>query len=111
MTLNLFHGGPYGSWNGETHDLETRLAMVVEELRALTPDVVALQEASRGRRRGVIAARLADALGLHHVFEPATSRLSPVGFLNRLVVTVLDFAEGPAVLSRFPIAGSEVYEL
>lgn len=111
VTLNLFHGGPYGSWNGETHDLETRLTMVADELRALAPDVVALQEASRGRRRGVVAERLAATLGLHHVFEPATTRLSPLYFLNRLVVAVLDFAEGPAVLSRFPIVGSEVDEL
>jgi endonuclease/exonuclease/phosphatase family metal-dependent hydrolase len=111
ITFNMFHGGPWSSWNGDTYDLEARLEMVTRELRALAPDVVALQEASQGRRRGVVARRLADALGFHYVFEPATTRLSPVGLLNKLLVAALDFAEGPAVLSRFPITGSEVSTL
>lgn len=111
VTFNLFHGGPWSSRNGNDHDLDARLAMVTGELRALDPDVVTLQEASQGRRRGVVARRLAEALGFHYVFEPATTRLSPLGLLNRLVVAGLDFAEGPAVLSRFPITGSDVSEL
>lgn len=111
VTLNLLHGGASSGLTGDTRDLDTRLAIVIEELRRLAPDVVALQEASEGRRRGVVAQRIADALGYHYVFEPATTRLSPVGFFNRFVVAMLDFAEGPAVLSRFTITRSEVYEL
>jgi endonuclease/exonuclease/phosphatase family metal-dependent hydrolase len=111
VTFNLFHGGPWSSWNGETFDLDARLEMATRELRALEPDVVTLQEASQGRRRGVVARRLAEALGFHYVFEPATTHLSPLGPLNRLIVAGLDFAEGSAVLSRFPIAGSDVSTL
>jgi endonuclease/exonuclease/phosphatase family metal-dependent hydrolase len=111
VTFNLFHGGPSSSLSGDTKDLDARLAMVIDALRALAPDVVAVQEASEGRRRGVVAKRLAEALDLRYVFAPATTRLSPVGFFNRVVVAVLDFAEGVAVLSRFPITGSEVFEL
>jgi len=111
VTFNPFHGGPASSWTGDTEDLDARLGMVLDELRGLAPDVVALQAASEGRRRGVVARRLAEALGFHYVFEPATTRVSPIGFFNRLVVTLLDFAEGPAVLSRFAITSSEVYEL
>jgi len=111
VTFNLFHGGPYSRLTGDTKDLDTRLAMVIDELRGLAPDVVALQEASEGRRRGVVAQRIADALGFHYVFEPVTMRVTPVRFFNRFVVTMLDFAEGPAVLSRFAITRSEVYDL
>ena len=85
--------------------------MVTEELRALAPDVIALQEASRTRRAGVVARRLAESLGYQYVFEPATTRLTPITPLNRLIVTLLGFAEGLAVVTRFPIASSEVYEL
>lgn len=111
VTLNLLHAGPWSGWRGDTTALETRLRMVTEELRGLAPDVIAVQEASRTRRAGVIAGRLADALGYHYVFEPATSYLTPVPLLNRLVVAMLGFSEGPAVISRFPIAGRHVYEL
>ena len=85
--------------------------MVTEELRALAPDVIALQEASRTRRAGVVAKRLAESLGYHYVFEPATTHLTRITPLNRLIVTVLGFSEGPAVISRFPIASRGVYEL
>lgn len=112
VSFNLFHGGPYASWTGDTDQIDARLAMVAQELRALDPDIVAVQEASAGRGRGVIARRLAEALGLqYYAFEPATTRLSPLLALNRLLVAVLGFAEGPAVLARFPIAGTTVYEL
>ena len=78
--------------------------MVVRELRALDADVVGVQEASRGRRRGDIAARLASALGFHHVYAPAAHRWP---FVSR----VLGLEEGPAVLSRFPIATSHVHPI
>ena len=111
MTLNLLHAGPWSSWRADTTALDARLGMVIEELRTLAPDVIAVQEASRTRRAGVVAQRLADSLGYHYVFEPATTRLTPVSLFNRLIVALLGFSEGPAVISRFPIAASEVYEL
>lgn len=111
LTLNLFHGGASSGLIGDGGQLEARLAMVTAELRALRPDVVALQEASDGWGRGNVAARLAAALGLHHVHAPATSRVSPLTLLNRFLVFVMNFNEGPAVLSRFPIIGSTVHDL
>lgn len=111
VTFNLFHGGPFSGLTGDDGDLEARLQMAVEELRALAPDIVGLQEASVSRRRGNVAARLAEALGLHHVHAPATRRLVGVPLLGRLLVWLLDFDEGPAILSRFPIAEWAIYDL
>lgn len=77
-------------------DLE-RVARVLEPLDA---DVIALQEVDeRVRRSGEVdqAARLAELLGMHHVFGPA-----------------MDFQGGRygiALLSRYPITGSEVIRL
>ena len=78
--------------------------MVVRELRTLDADVVGVQEASRGRRRGDVAARLASALGFHHVYAPAAPRWP-------LVSRVLGLEEGPAVLSRFPIVTSHAHPI
>jgi endonuclease/exonuclease/phosphatase family metal-dependent hydrolase len=111
ITFNLLHGGPASGLAGDGDHLETRLAMVIDELRGLAPDVVALQEASVGRGRGNVAARIAGALGLHHVHTRATARVFPVPFVNHLIVWMMNFAEGPAVLSRYPILASEVHDL
>ena len=85
--------------------------MIIEELRALDPDVVALQESSVTRRRGDVAARIARSLGLAHVQARATERVFPLRLLGRLIVGALGFVEGPAILSRFPIAATEVHDL
>jgi endonuclease/exonuclease/phosphatase family metal-dependent hydrolase len=111
VTFNLLHGGPWSAFTGDDQDLEARLAMMVEELGALRPDVVALQESPVTRRRGDVAARLAGALGLHHVHARATERVVPPRLLGRLIVWGLGFVEGPAILSRFPITASEVHDL
>ena len=111
VTLNLFHGGASSGLIGDAGQLEARLTIVTAELRALRPDLVALQEASVGWGRGNVAARLGDALGLHHVHAPATSRVSPLALLNRVLVALMNFNEGPAVLSRFPITASAVHDL
>jgi hypothetical protein len=78
VTFNLFHGGPSSGLFGDGEALEERLQMVTEELRALAPDVIALQEASIGWGRGNIAARLAAALGMEHVHASATARVFPI---------------------------------
>lgn len=111
VTFNLFHGGASSGLVGDGEALEARLAMVTAELRALAPDVIAVQEASVGWGRGNVAARLAGALGMAHVHATATTRVFPVPLMNQLIVRAMNFAEGPAVLSRFPITGSEVYDL
>jgi endonuclease/exonuclease/phosphatase family metal-dependent hydrolase len=111
VTFNLFHGGPASGLVGDGEALEERLAMVTDQLRELSADVIGLQEASTGWGRGNVAARLAGALGMKHVYASATARVSPVPFVNQILVRLMNFAEGPAVLSRFPITSSEVYDL
>src|SRR3989442_4988376 len=104
VTINLLHGGITSELVGRDQHLEERLTMVVRELRTLDADVVGVQEASRGRRRGDVAARLASALRVHHVYAPAAHRWP---FVSR----VLGLEEGPAVLSRFPIVTSHAHPI
>jgi endonuclease/exonuclease/phosphatase family metal-dependent hydrolase len=111
VTFNMLHGGPWSEWTGDDQALERRLEMVAAELEALDPDIVALQEASVGWRRGDVAGRLAERLGLRHVHAPATDRVFTARLLGRLIVSVMGFREGPAILSRFPIVASEVIDL
>lgn len=111
LTYNLLHDGPSsGFFENGTH-LEERLDMTIQELRHLQPDVIAFQEASDSRRHGNVPQRIADALGYHMVFTPATERIFGISFLDRLIISVLGFKEGPAILSRYPIVVSEVYDL
>ena len=111
VTFNLLHGGPSSGLFGNGEALEERLALTTAGLRELAPDLLGLQEASVGRGRGNVAARLAAALDMHYVHGPATTRVLPISFVNRLIVAAMNFAEGPAVLSRYPITDWEVYEL
>jgi endonuclease/exonuclease/phosphatase family metal-dependent hydrolase len=111
VTYNLLHDGPgSGFLTGDTR-LEERLEMVIRELQGLDPDIVAVQEASESRRHGHVPDRLASALGFQVVFAPATEHLFGIRPLDRLVVGLLGFKEGSAILSRFPIVASQVYEL
>ena len=111
VTFNMLHGGPWSGFTGEDARLEARLAMIIEQLRTLDADVIALQESPVTRRRGDIAARIAGALGFHYVHARATERVFPLRFLGWLITGVLGFVEGPAVLSRFPIAETQVHDL
>ena len=111
VTYNLLHDGAgSGFLDGHTR-LEERLEMTIRELQTLDPDIIAVQEASDSRRHGNVPERLAGALGLHVVFAPATEHLFGLRPLDRLIVGLLGFKEGSAILSRFPIMASEVYEL
>jgi endonuclease/exonuclease/phosphatase family metal-dependent hydrolase len=111
VTFNLLHGGATSGFTGNDQALERRLAIVARELRALDPDVVALQESSIGRARGNVAARLAAELGFQHVHTTTTSRATPFALLNRVAAFIMDFSEGPAILSRFPIIATGVHDL
>ncbi len=111
VTFNLFHGGAFSGLNGNTHDLDGRLEIVAEELRALEVDVIGVQEASTGRRRGNVAARLAAELGFHHVYAPANPRLFNSDGFSRAIGALLNFSEGPAILSRFPVVAWEGHAL
>jgi endonuclease/exonuclease/phosphatase family metal-dependent hydrolase len=111
VTFNLLHDGAgSGFVNGRTH-LEERLDMAIRELKALDPDVVAVQEASDSRLHGNVSERLAAALGFHVVFEAATEHVFGLQPLNWLIVHVLGFKEGSAILSRFPIIASQAHDL
>jgi endonuclease/exonuclease/phosphatase family metal-dependent hydrolase len=96
--------------DGRTH-LEERLALAIRELKALDPDIIAVQEASDSRLHGNVSERLAAAFGFHVVFEAATEHVSGLQPLDWLIVRVLGFKEGSAILSRFPITASRVYNL
>lgn len=111
VTFNVLHGGPWSAFTGDDHELESRLAITIAQLRALAPDLVALQESSVTRRRGDVAARIASALGLVHVQARAIERVFGLRFLGKLIVGVLGFEVGPAILSRFPITAVDVVDL
>jgi endonuclease/exonuclease/phosphatase family metal-dependent hydrolase len=111
VTLNVLHGGVLSGWNGNGQHLDERLDMVTRGLRNLAPDVIALQEASRGRSRGHVAARLAERLGMTHAYVSGAFRFFGHRWLHDVVATIMNFEEGPAILSRFPIARSEQHGL
>jgi endonuclease/exonuclease/phosphatase family metal-dependent hydrolase len=111
VTFNLLHGGPWSGLIGNGADLNERLELVVEQIAALRPDVVALQEASVGGKRGNVAERLGRALGIERIHAPTTSQVFGIGWLDRTITSAIRFNEGPAVLSRFPIVGSEIVAL
>ena len=111
VTFNLFHGGPLSGLWGDDRQLERRLELAIAELRELAPDVIALQEASVGAGRGNIAARIAKALGHEHVLATATPRVFREPVLGRLLTLLMNFTEGSAVVSRFPIVRGDRHDL
>jgi endonuclease/exonuclease/phosphatase family metal-dependent hydrolase len=111
LTYNLLHdGGWSGFFESGTH-LEERLEMTIQELRRLQPDIIALQEASESRKHGNVPQRIAEALGYQMVFAPATERIFGLSLIDKLITATIGFKEGSAILSRYPIATSEVYDL
>jgi endonuclease/exonuclease/phosphatase family metal-dependent hydrolase len=111
VTFNLLHGGVFSGLRGDGQDLDRRLEMVVQELRALEVDVIGLQEASESQGRGNVAARLATHLGFHYVYAPASFRLFRSEILNAFVGWLMNLTEGPAIVSRFPIVSWEAHDL
>lgn len=111
VSFNLLHGGVWSGRWGDGQDLERRLELAAEELRALQVDIIGLQEASSGRGRGNVAERLARKLGFSYVFAPAGLRLFASERVNRLTSRVMNFSEGPAIVSRFPIVASSAHDL
>jgi endonuclease/exonuclease/phosphatase family metal-dependent hydrolase len=111
VTFNMLHGGPASGWFGDGQELARRLEIALAELRGLRPDVIALQEASEAWGRGNVARRLAERLGYHVAHAPATERVLGLWPLDWLIVRAINFREGPAILSRFPIASTVAHDL
>ncbi len=111
VTFNLYHGGPLSGLTGNAQHLEDRLQMTEAEMARLHPDLIGLQEASWSRQRGNIAARLAGQLGLHYVYGPASSRFIGSRSIDEAVAFLMNFSEGPAILSRFPILDWQIDDL
>lgn len=109
VSYNLFHGGASSGLWGDDEHLDERLDMVVRALRALDADVIGLQEASVSWGRGNVAARLAQALGFHYAHAPATPHAIPA--IGGLIARLMNFSEGPAIVSRFPIVATEIHQL
>jgi endonuclease/exonuclease/phosphatase family metal-dependent hydrolase len=103
VTFNLLHGGLCSGLVGCAQALGHRLDLAVATLRRLNADIIGLQEASTSRARGNVATRLAARLGYQVVYAPASARLFPCERLNAWLARLLNFTEGPALLSRFPI--------
>ena len=95
VTFNVLHGGPWSGLIGNGADLNERLEIAVEQLAALRPDVVALQEASVGGKRGNVAERLGRALGFEWIHAPTTSQVFGIGWLDRAITSAIRFNEGP----------------
>lgn len=111
LSFNLLHGGVFSGLVGNAQDINHRFTMVVEELRSLEVDLLGLQEASASWGRGNVAERLARELGFHYVYAPASFRLFPSEAVNTLASWVMNFSEGPAIVSRFPITSWRAYDL
>jgi endonuclease/exonuclease/phosphatase family metal-dependent hydrolase len=86
VTLNL--------WN-ERADLPARIRVAAAGLKALTPDVIALQEVSDGERIGNQAEILARELDLQVAFDPVHERRPGHSVM------------GNAILTRYPIIRRE----
>jgi endonuclease/exonuclease/phosphatase family metal-dependent hydrolase len=111
VSYNVHHGGAFSGLTGRDDDLETRLQITIDELRALNPDVVGLQEASFTRRRRHLAERLGQELGLHAVWAQALFRFFPSERLNAHIGRFMAFGEGPAILTRFPVVRWDAHDL
>jgi len=111
VTFNVLHGGVSSGLFGNGQDLDRRLEIAADELRGLDADVIGLQEASVGLGRGNVARRLADRLALHYVHTLTTVRFFGNEFLGHVAVGTINFAEGPAILSRYPIVAWQAWDL
>jgi endonuclease/exonuclease/phosphatase family metal-dependent hydrolase len=110
-TFNLLHGGVFSGLTGDDQDLDRRLEMAEVEFQEHNVDIVGVQEASSSRSRGNTAARLATTLGFHYVYAPASFRLFGNERLNTFISWLMNFSEGPAIISRFPISTWKAYDL
>jgi len=100
VTFNVYHGYPLCA------HIERRFELLRDALVARAPDLVLLQEISVSMLYGHLPARLVDGLKAagreyHLAYSPANGSVAEGGA----------FEEGSAILSRWPIAQSEVRRL
>jgi endonuclease/exonuclease/phosphatase family metal-dependent hydrolase len=111
VSFNLLHGGLSSGLTGSAQDLDERLHIAAQELRSLEADIIGLQEASVSRQRGNVAQKLASELDFAHVYTLATSRIFSSERAGIVLSFLMNFAEGPAIVSRFPITAWQAWDL
>jgi len=105
-TVNLLHGF-FSDVDADT--LTERLGLVAEALQEEEIDIVGLQEVSITSYGGNTAEELARQLGFEFVYRRSNPNIVDVD--NDVLIEALDFEEGSAIVSRFPIADSESIDL
>ena len=94
LSLNMLHDYPDFAY------LEERVALLSGEIGRLQPDIVLLQEVPRTDEHSLIAEKLAQTLGLNYVYLRANGNLS-----------LINFEEGSAILSKYPLSDPRFTEL
>jgi endonuclease/exonuclease/phosphatase family metal-dependent hydrolase len=94
MNLNMLHGYP------EFDRLPQRIDLLADQINLIGPDVVTLQEVPWTRMTGSTARYIAQQTGMNYVYLPANG--------NRWTIF---FAEGEAILSRYPLKDLAYVEL
>ncbi len=94
MTLNVLHGFPTGK------NRQRRLDLIASEIKRLHVDIACLQEVPWGPRMGSGVVYLSRRTSMNYVYLRANG--------NRNVIA---FEEGVAILSRYPLKGTDFVEL
>ncbi len=108
-SVNMLHGFD-SDVNAST--LLDRLGLVADALEAENVDIVGLQESSISSYGGNVAEELARRLGFEFVYQRANPNIEDAtDEENDTLASAIDFEEGEAVISRFPIRDSEGLQL
>ena len=94
LNLNMLHGYP------DFEHLSERLDLIAEQVKIISPEFVTLQEVPWTRTTRSAARYLAEKTGMNYVYLPANG--------NRWTIF---FAEGEAILSKYPLKDVEFVEL
>jgi endonuclease/exonuclease/phosphatase family metal-dependent hydrolase len=94
MNLNMLHGHP------DFEYLPQRINLLTEQINTLSPDIVTLQEVPWTTTTRSTARYIAEKTGMNFVYLPANG--------NRWTIF---FAEGEAILSKYPLKEVEFREL
>lgn len=95
VTFNLWNDRP---------NMKARMAVAIDGLRALQPDIIGLQEVVGSGQDNCQAADIARALDMQWIYDPVEDKTPPEGHTG-------DWKIGNAVVSRFPISRHESFLL